>query len=263
MNETQTTTAVANRTGTDIVFDPQGKLQFKTYAAVLDFTGQLVAAGMAPKGKTKEQCAICIAFGLPMGMDVLAAIQNIAVINGMPCIWGDALVGLVMASGLLEDIRTEYLPSVKECTGVKVTAKRKGVREPFVGMFSKHQAEVAGLWGKQGPWTQYPVRMMLNRARTFALRDGFPDVLKGMRVAEEVEDTPVEVCGGRVSPAPYEAPKKPVTAAKLIDASAKPSEASPTDTREASEPPAKEAAQPAPAKPSEAPAAAESGKEPF
>lgn len=223
--EQTTTTAVATRTGTDIAFAPNGQLQFKTYAAVLDFTGQLVNAGMAPKGKTKEQCAICIAFGLPLGMDVLASIQNIAVINGMPCIWGDALPGLCMASGLMEDMKVEYLPNVKECAGVQVTVKRKGVKTPFVGMFSKKMAELAGLWGKQGPWTQYPVRMMLNRARAFAFRDAFPDVLKGMKVAEEVIDTPVEVdpASASVSDAPYNQPgeKKPVTASDLIDAASK------------------------------------------
>ncbi len=237
-SENTPTTAVAARTGTDIVFDPQGKLQFRNYAAVLDFTGQLVAAGMAPKGKTKEQCAICIAFGLPLGMDVLASIQNIAVINGMPCVWGDALVGLVMASGLLEDMKVEYLPSVKECGAVKVTVKRRGIREPFVGMFSRHMAEVAGLWGKQGPWTQYPLRMMLNRARAFAFRDGFADVLKGLKVAEEVLDVATEEAErpapasrrARVSPPPYgkeaadkpTARKRPLTAGDLINGAAKP-----------------------------------------
>ncbi len=223
MGENQTTTAVAARMGTDIVFDPKGRLQFRSYAAVLDFTGQLVAAGMAPKGKTKEQCAICVSFGLQMGLDVLASIQNIAVINGMPCVWGDALPGLVMASGLLEDIKTEYLPNVKDCAAVQVTARRRGIREPFVGMFSRRMAEQAGLWGKQGPWTQYPVRMMLNRARAFALRDGFPDVLKGLRVAEEVMDIPTEVpvSEARVSPPPYadgaQEQKKAITAADLIN----------------------------------------------
>lgn len=258
--EQTTTTAVASRAGTDITFGANGQLQFKTYAAVLDFTGQLVNAGMAPKGKTKEQCAICIAFGLPLGMDVLASIQNIAVINGMPCIWGDALPGLCMASGLMEDMAVEYLPNVKECAGVQVTVKRKGVKTPFVGMFSRKMAEVAGLWGKQGPWTQYPVRMMLNRARAFAFRDAFPDVLKGMRVAEEVADTPVEVPqeNATVSPAPYN--KKPVTASKLIAAaSAKAAEGN----EEHAEAEAQPAPQAEPETPVEAASAADSGKEPF
>ena len=46
--------------------------------------------------------------------------------------------------------------------------------------------------GKQGPWTQHPKRMRQMRARAFALRDVFPDVLCGMPVAEELQDMPKE-----------------------------------------------------------------------
>ena len=53
-------------------------------------------------------------------------------------------------------------------------------------------AQKAGLQGKSGPWSQYPKRMRQMRARAFALRDVFPDVLRGMPIAEEVMDTPAE-----------------------------------------------------------------------
>jgi hypothetical protein len=56
--------------------------------------------------------------------------------------------------------------------------------------FSVEDAKRAGLWGKQGPWSAYPKRMMQMRARGFALRDAFPDVLKGLITAEEAEDYP-------------------------------------------------------------------------
>jgi hypothetical protein len=49
-------------------------------------------------------------------------------------------------------------------------------------------AKAAGLMGKQGPWTNYPKRMRQMRARGFAVRDVFPDVLKGIPVAEELMD---------------------------------------------------------------------------
>jgi hypothetical protein len=59
-----------------------------------------------------------------------------------------------------------------------------------VGRFSVADAKRAGLWGKSGPWTQYPRRMLQLRARGFALRDAFPDVLKGLVTAEEAQDYP-------------------------------------------------------------------------
>jgi hypothetical protein len=66
-------------------------------------------------------------------------------------------------------------------------AKRKG-RTPVTAKFSVEDAKRAGLWAKQGPWSAYPKRMLQMRARGFALRDAFPDVLKGMITAEEAID---------------------------------------------------------------------------
>jgi len=56
--------------------------------------------------------------------------------------------------------------------------------------FSQADAKTAALWGKSGPWTQYPKRMMTFRARGFALRDQFADALAGLISREEAEDMP-------------------------------------------------------------------------
>ena len=58
----------------------------------------------------------------------------------------------------------------------------------MVREFSMQDAKQAGLTGKQGPWSQYPRRMLQMRARAFALRDVFADVLRGVHVAEEAQD---------------------------------------------------------------------------
>ncbi|MFX6330765.1 transcriptional regulator, partial [Acinetobacter baumannii] len=58
--------------------------------------------------------------------------------------------------------------------------------------FGDAEAKTAGLLNKSGPWTQYPKRMKKMRARAFALRDKFSDVLKGIPIAEEVMDIPTE-----------------------------------------------------------------------
>ncbi len=220
------------RTGENMLIKDDGSIKFANVADVLDYSGLVVSAGMAPKGKTKEQVAVSIIAGAQLGLNPFASMQNVAVINGMPSVWGDALVGLVMASGQLEDIKTEYLPNQKDCVGVQVTISRKGVKSPFVGTFSVTQAKAAGLWGKPGPWTQYPQRMMFNRARAFALRDAFPDVIKGLRIAEEEMDRtePIEAGGVTVTPPPYADDgagkrKRGITADSLIKAAAKGEEA--------------------------------------
>lgn len=68
----------------------------------------------------------------------------------------------------------------------KVT--RRGKPTPVVSTFSMADARAAGLLGKPGPWKQYTSRMLKMRARAFALRDAFPDVLSGIASAEEMQD---------------------------------------------------------------------------
>lgn len=65
---------------------------------------------------------------------------------------------------------------------------RPDTGETIARSFSVSDAKKAGLWNKQGPWQQYPKRMLQMRARAWALRDGCADMLRGFQVREEVED---------------------------------------------------------------------------
>jgi hypothetical protein len=128
---------------------------------------------------------------MEMGLAPMQALQNIAVINGKPSVYGDAAMALVQASPVCEDVE-EFFEGEGTPNPVAVcVAKRKG-RKPVTARFSVEDAKRAGLWAKQGPWSAYPKRMMQMRARGFALRDAFPDVLKGMITVEEAQDYPEE-----------------------------------------------------------------------
>jgi hypothetical protein len=136
------------------------------------------------KGKSGN-VLVAIQWGMEIGLPPLQALQNIAVISGRPSLWGDAVLALVRGSGKLEYIKESVEDGVATCV-----VKRKGEPEHIV-TFSEDDAKKAGLWGKTGPWQQYPTRMLKMRARAFALRDVFPDVLKGVAIAEEVIDAEV------------------------------------------------------------------------
>lgn len=164
----------------------------------------VVAARMAPRSlETVEKCAVAILHGLEVGLTPMNALQSIAVINGRPSLWGDGALGLIQASGLLED-QDEHFEGDEGKPDFKAVCilKRKGKSRPYVGEFSLEDARIAGLLGKEGPWQGYRKRMMKMRARAFAMRDGFSDVIKGLSVAEEQEDverarhTPVDDGGG-------------------------------------------------------------------
>ena len=91
-------------------------------------------------------------------------------------------------------------------------AKRKGKR-PVEQRFSVDDAKKAGLWGKQGPWQNYPKRMLQMRARGFALRDAFPDALRGLVLAEEAQDF-VEK---EINPLPESAASRPARAVSALE----------------------------------------------
>lgn len=154
----------------------------------MDFANMLSKSNLVPKDYqgNPSNCIIAMQWGLEIGLQPLQAMQSIAVINGRPAIWGDAMLALVRGSGQLEYIHED--PTDDGCT---VRLKRKGEPEAE-RTFTKEDAKKAGLSSKQGPWTQYPKRMMQLRARAFALRDVFPDVLRGVFIAEEAQDMPAE-----------------------------------------------------------------------
>jgi hypothetical protein len=156
----------------------------------MQFAKMLADSSMVPKdfqGKPAN-CLIAIQWGYEVGLGPLQAVQNIAVINGRPAIWGDAALALVRAHPacvvIREGVEGEADARVGWC---EVTRKGEGMQRRT---FSVADAKRAGLWGKSGPWQQYPDRMLQLRARGFAIRDVFPDALRGVITAEEAQDTP-------------------------------------------------------------------------
>lgn len=141
-------------------------------------------------------CALQL--GMELGVSPMQAIQNIAVINGRPSIWGDLVPGLAKAHPDFEYMKIDQ-PTDKNGLTATVTVKRSGEPEHTVS-FSKADAQEAGLWGKAGPWKNYPKRMLVNRARTFAIRDVFPDAMKGLRTAEEMQEVEIRETSATVVP---------------------------------------------------------------
>lgn len=129
---------------------------------------------------------LAVMHGHAVGLTPAQALSSIMVVNNRCSIWGDALLGIVKTSSEYEWSRDGYDPNVEGGTAW-FEVKRKG-EEPLKRTFSVEDAKTAGLNGKPGPWQQYKKRMLYMRARAFALRDAFGDVLKGLRVAEEERD---------------------------------------------------------------------------
>lgn len=164
-------------------------LALQSFDDAMRFGKMLADSDFAPKdfrGKAAS-CVLAVQHGAEIGFGPMQSIQCIAVINGRPSIWGDAALALVMASPVCEYVR-ETVTGEGEQMVATCEAKRRGYPQATTTTFSVADAKRAGLWGKTGPWTQYPRRMLSLRARGFALRDAFPDVLKGLVTAEEAQD---------------------------------------------------------------------------
>jgi hypothetical protein len=145
---------------------------------------------LIPKAFQNKPADILIAFefGRSLGLGQLQAVQNIAVVNGRPCLWGDSVLAVCQGSLDFEYIKEAELKDDKgELSGFECRVKRKSYPEETVRQFTVEQAKKAGLWGRN-TWASYPARMLQMRARGFALRDTFADALGGISMREEVED---------------------------------------------------------------------------
>lgn len=182
----------------------------QTFGELENLAVMLGKSDIVPKDMIGKPANILLAlmFGNELGLTPAQALQNVMIINGRPNLWGDAVMGLVMASDVYEDSRDSYDPATKTA---KFEIKRRG-KEWLTRTFSMADAVTAKLDKKEGPWQQYPTRMLFHRARAWACRDAFPDVLKGIRYHEEERDF-VDTTAERVTPRTYALPKEAVISA--------------------------------------------------
>ena len=174
----------------------------RTIDEVARVANAVIVAGLAPnsyEGRDDKERTSKIIIGIMKGAEVgfppITALSTIAIINGRPCIWGDGAVALIQSSGQVEKVE-QFYEGQEEPDGLPdnytavYSIYRKGQETPYVGRFSVGDAKRARLWAnpRKAPWMDYPKRMLMMRARAFALRDGFADRLMGLSIAEEAQD---------------------------------------------------------------------------
>jgi hypothetical protein len=204
---------------------PTRGLALASFDDAFRFATMVAKSEFAPKdfrGKP-ESCLLAIQHGSEVGLSPMQSLQSIAVINGRPTIWGDAALALVQSCPVCEYVR-EYMEGEGDNLTAVCEAKRQGYPAPTTVRFSVTDAKKASLWGKTGPWTQYPSRMLQLRARGFALRNAFADALRGLVTAEEAQDYPTQAEPVVVRP------KFPETVVKL---KAEPAKSAATDIEKA------------------------------
>ena len=206
------TTAIATKSSVSVSLQITNLIELQKFCAIL------AATDMVPKAyKCKpDDILVAMLHGQEIGLPHLQALQSIATVNGIPSVYGDAALSLVRASGKLDDF-DEWIevagvrqagssfPIMKWAEEGKMIvayclSQRVGSKRPRTTTYSVDDAKRAGLWGKQGPWSTVPQRMLMFRARGWNLRDEFGDVLKGLSIYEEARDIDTERAGRVLSP---------------------------------------------------------------
>ena len=180
---------------------------------VFRIASAVAKSGLAPSTmKTPEAITIAIMHGLEIGIPPMMALNTIAVINGRPTLFGSAVPALLLSKGF--KIREETGKDEGGMFATCIVIRPNG--EQVERTFSEDDAKTAGLWGKPGPWKQYPSRMLQMRARGLAARDGAADVLSGIYIAEEMQDVAQPTAAPDLMPslAPVEAKRMSSAAAK-------------------------------------------------
>lgn len=188
------------------------------------FSRIMAYSGMVPKDCANNPGVIMakVQYGATLGLDAMTSIQSIANVGNIPAPFGDVVLGIVRKTNTLEEFfELEIYPTEEdEGTGNETAiciAKRTDIGTHvdlgalraedapwpkviealklnmyFVNTFSVDDMTVAGL-GSKDNWKNHPKRMRKMRARSFTLRDGWPDYLKGMHTKEELDGETIDL----------------------------------------------------------------------
>ena len=168
----------------DSLLSPNLYEHYQKVAVMLSKSGVIPNAY---KGKP-EDIFVAMAMGYQLGFPIEQSLQDIAVVNGRPCLWGDGLLSLALNHPDCQSIDEEPIIDAKgQLIGYRCTVIRKG-HAAHVKQFTLQDAQMAGLLSRGTVWKAYPERMLQMRARSFAIRDKFADALRGLRIAEIEED---------------------------------------------------------------------------
>ena len=123
--------------------------------------------------------------GHELGLNLTTAFEFISVINGKPVLSPRGALALVQQSGLLESFKIE---EARDDAGTPVACtvsmKRRGGFE-YTTSFSMNDARRAGLVRPGSAWETYPANMLRWRSIGYAIDVVFPDIVGGMKRADE------------------------------------------------------------------------------
>lgn len=133
-----------------------------------------------------EQAAAVMLKGHELGLSLTASFEFIHVIESKPTLAPRGALALILGSPLCDGVHiTDEKDDKGNPTGCSVTMKRKGGMS-YTASFTLEDAKRAGLVKDGSGWTKYPALMCKWRAIGFAADVVFPDLLNGLKRADEL-----------------------------------------------------------------------------
>jgi hypothetical protein len=186
------------------------------------FSQALADSSLLPQHYQGKPANVLAAFFMAadLGISAMQAMREIYVVKGKPGSSTALKVALVKQSP--ECLLWEMVESTKDKATFRT--QRRGEKVQALS-FTLEQAKTAGLYpGKEdSAWRSYPENMLRARAQSFLADLVYPDVVKGLRTKEELEEQEErerEVPGERVFAETSAPPPPPLVAPAMLGAPA-------------------------------------------
>ena len=160
---------------------------------------------------SKEQAMAIMLKGYEMGMGLTTSFEFIQVVEGKPALSPRGALAMIYSSPLCAGVKIEDLTdSSGKPTGCRVWMKRTNGLE-YTITWTMEDAAKAGVVKSGSGWEKYPANMLRWRAAGFCADVVFPDVIGGMKRADEygadiTPDGDVVEGSWRTAPEPQLAP---------------------------------------------------------
>jgi len=146
------------------------------------------ASHVKSKHKSTGNVAYVILYCIEHKINITEGLQFIYLIGDKLASQAELMLSLVYRSKEVAVFNEEIIGDFKDGTAKAVCMIQRTGFDKKEFTFSIADAKTANLWNRNNIWKQYPYRMLKMRARTFALKDTFSDVLGGLTSIEEATD---------------------------------------------------------------------------
>ena len=132
-----------------------------------------------------DQAKAIMLKGFELGLSLTASFEFIQVVQGKPAISPRGALAMIQNSPLCDGIKIEDLVGADgKPTGCRVWMKRSNGFE-YTVTWTMDDAQKAGVVKPDSGWSSYPANMLRWRAVGFCADVVFPDVIGGMKRADE------------------------------------------------------------------------------